>query len=229
MKLIIEDNTVPVLEQVNETDTLKLYEAEGATKKIAIVGNSITLHNPKPSIGWYGEWGMAASSAEKDFCHLIMHDIRKKHPQTSFMIVQAAQWEWDFWAEPKDYPKQLKAIDIFDPDIVIFRIGENVNKEKCAEHDFNKGFMTLCDHISNGGKRKLLITETFWVSPWTTKGLLDAANKHSDGIIPLSDLGNRDEMMALGLYPEHGVCIHPGDLGMRTIADRILEKLYKII
>jgi hypothetical protein len=170
---------------------------------------------------------MAASSADKDFCHIIMNDVRKKHPDTSFMIVQAAQWEREFWAEPQNYPDQIKAIDMFDPDIVIFRIGENANKENCAMYDFRENFMALCDYVSKDGKRKILITETFWTSPWTEKGLLDAANKYGDGIIPLSDLGEKDEMKALGLFTHDGVANHPGDLGMKTIADRIFDGYMK--
>lgn len=229
MKLTIDDNTVSSENQVSETDRFKPYLVAGATKKIAIVGNSITLHNPLPSIGWSGAWGMAASCAENDFCHIIMREVREKYPDTSFAIVQGADWERNFWEQPENYNDQFRRLEAFDPDIIVFRLGENSSRELCAEHDFAKGFMTLCDHFSNGGKRKLLITETFWASPWTEKGLTDAANKYCDSIIPLSDLGEKDEMKALGLFSHYGVSIHPGDLGMKAIAERILEKLYKTI
>src|SRR6266576_1806397 len=38
---------------------------------VVVVGNSITFHGPKPAAGWYGDWGMAAPSADKDFSHLV--------------------------------------------------------------------------------------------------------------------------------------------------------------
>jgi len=38
---------------------------------ILILGNSITYHSENPSNGWYGNWGMAASSQNKDYAHLL--------------------------------------------------------------------------------------------------------------------------------------------------------------
>lgn len=231
MKLAIEQNNVSAENQVSETNSVKLYNVPDALLKIAIVGNSITLHNKKEDIGWYGEWGMAASCAEKDYCHLIMRDFRAEYPKTSFIIVQAADWERSFWSEPCDYPKQLHMLEQYDPDIIILRLSENSGKELCEQHDFAEGFMKLCAHFSDKGRRKLLITDSFWYSPWTAPGIEAAAKKYCDSgkAVNLSDLGNMDEMKALGLFEHPGVAAHPGDIGMRAIADRILERLYKLV
>ena len=32
--------------------------------KVLFLGNSITLHAPKPDIGWTGNWGMAVSAED---------------------------------------------------------------------------------------------------------------------------------------------------------------------
>jgi hypothetical protein len=39
--------------------------------RILFVGNSLTLHGPKPVIGWTGNWGMAASAQDRIFVHLL--------------------------------------------------------------------------------------------------------------------------------------------------------------
>ena len=41
--------------------------------------------------------------------------------------------------------------------------------------------------------------------------------------ISISDLGYHDENKAIGLFEHKGVASHPGDLGMRRIAERILQ------
>src|SRR6478736_813612 len=39
--------------------------------RILFLGNSITLHGPSPSIGWTGNWGMAASTESRDYAHVL--------------------------------------------------------------------------------------------------------------------------------------------------------------
>ncbi len=52
----------------NETGKhLKLHNL----KNILFLGNSITYHDYCPSIGWYGQYGMAASSIDNDYVHIL--------------------------------------------------------------------------------------------------------------------------------------------------------------
>ena len=47
--------------------------------------------------------------------------------------------------------------------------------------------------------------------------------------VELNDLGDMPEMKALGLFEHSGVAAHPGDLGMKTIAQRIFEPLKELL
>jgi hypothetical protein len=46
---------------------IELSEVE----RVAFIGNSITLHGPKADIDWNGNWGMAATEAQRDYVHRI--------------------------------------------------------------------------------------------------------------------------------------------------------------
>lgn len=230
MKLAIEDNTVSAENQVKESEQISLFYGRKGGIKICFIGNSITRHAPCESIGWHGDWGMAASSAENDYCHLVMHTVRKQYPDASFMIVQEAHWERSFWKDDSErYDGAMREIAVFDPDIAVLRLAENVSRENAAEHDFAKGYDDLCRYLSDNGRRRLLLTDGFWRAPWTEKIIHEAAERYSDGVIALGDLGDRDEMKAVGLFEHTGVAAHPGDAGMRAIAERIEKRLLSVM
>ena len=93
--------------------------------KLFVLGNSITHHGPKPEIGWTGNWGMAASAADKDFVHrLAAHIAKASRRPAQMMSSNIADFErghtnYDIAAGMKD---ELA----FKPDVVIVAIGENV-------------------------------------------------------------------------------------------------------
>ena len=63
----------------------------------------------------------------------------------------------------------------------------------------------------------------------TVETAKNLAEKYGFEFVQLSDLGYSDENMAKGLFEHQGVAMHPGDLGMKRIADRIIEKNPKIV
>ena len=63
------------------------------------LGNSITLHGPLESIGWTGNWGMAASEESKDYVHLLTKQIAEAaqgSPET--MVQNIADFERNYAA-----------------------------------------------------------------------------------------------------------------------------------
>ena len=187
------------------------------------VGNSITLHSPKPEIGWTGEWGMAASSRENDYVHLCIAEILKTEPDAAFCVCQAADWECRYKNGGQTYPLFQKARD-FAADVIIMRIVENCpHRDDFDAELFSENYAAFIDFLDPKGAKKV-ITGSFWKHP--ADPLIERyAASHGHPYVGLSDLGERDDMKAIGLFEHRGVAAHPGDLGMKTIAERIMEKI----
>ena len=59
-----------------------------AIRKILFLGNSITLHGANADIGWSGNWGMAASSQDKDYVHLVTSDLVRRTGSAPEILVR---------------------------------------------------------------------------------------------------------------------------------------------
>ena len=75
-----------------------------------------------------------------------------------------------------------------------------------------------------GKKAKIILTTGFWKHPGDDT-IMRVAEEREYPCVYLGELGEKDEMKAIGLFEHTGVANHPGDLGMQAIADMIAEKL----
>lgn len=217
----IEKNTVSAKGQLQKSEFVAVINPEGTGKRIMFVGNSITRHGILPSIGWHNDWGMAASDIEKDYVHLIISEINKKCEDATFCICQAAEWEVHY----KNGSEKLELYEEarnFQPDLIIMRIVENCKQEDFDHEAFSEEYEKLIDYLNPSKKADVILTSGFW------KNVGDAdieriANKRGYCFEYLGELGEDDNMKAIGLFEHGGVANHPGDKGMQAIADRILD------
>jgi hypothetical protein len=65
---------------------------------VLIVGNSVLRHAPAPNIGWFGDWGMAASAPDKDFLTVYNRLLQasNKYNYVDVSSKNIAGWENDF-------------------------------------------------------------------------------------------------------------------------------------
>ena len=82
----------------------------------------------------------------------------------------------------------------------------------------------LLNYLNPQNKAKFVMTTGFWHHPGD-EVIEEYAKENNYPIAKLGDLGDDDTMMAKGLFEHSGVAMHPGDLGMKNIAERIFEKL----
>ena len=151
--------------------------------------------------------------------------FKKLDPNASFCICQVSEWEQSYKNGSAVLSKYKTARD-FDADLIVLRFIENVPKSEYDPAAFLRELDALVNYLNASGKAKIIITTGFWKHPGDSDVRSYAENK---GIpcVELGDLGEMDEMKAIGLFAHSGVANHPGDKGMRAIAERIMEALKK--
>lgn len=217
----IEKNTVSSKGQVAEH--ILFENPSGCGKRVLFVGNSITRHGIKESIGWMNDWGMAASAKEKDYVHLVMMAVQQKDSEAVFCICQASLWERAY-AEGESVYSMLAPAREFSADVIILRIGENCPLDGFNKHIFKNEYLKLVRYLDATGKAQIILTSCFWKRDGDDI-IQEIAEENVMEFIYLGDLGEQDEMRADGLFTHTGVAHHPGDKGMQVIAERILEKI----
>ena len=219
----MEKNTVDSAKQLQENEYVTFPKANGAGIRVMFVGNSITRHAPKPSIGWEHDCGMAASGKQRDYVHLLMRAIKRRCADPAFCICQVAAWERNYQNGAETFPL-FEAARAFEADIIVMRCIEN-----CPAADFNstrfiQEYHNLIHYLNKKESAKLVLTTGFWHHPGDA-ALLTYGKENDLPVVTLGDLGEDDTMKATGLFSHRGVANHPGDNGMREIASRIFAAI----
>lgn len=205
-----QENIVPSKNQ-NSYDYYEFDKGDGI--RVLYVGNSITKHAPSPKLEWFNDCGMAASSVEKDYVHLVQAKIREIHPNAAFSILQVANYEREFYTRtPEDYYRAAKE---FQPDLIIMFFGANVCKEYYTAENppktFGEAYEDLRNFLVDGRNAFVMHSQGFFIHPSLDAEKEAVAQKYGDAFV------NLEEMRKL---PEtHGRFNHPSDYGMQVIAD----------
>ena len=197
-----------------------------AIRRILFLGNSITLHGPKPDIGWTGNWGMAASSEDKDYVHLVTSALAQhtgSRPQ--IMVRNIADFERNY--ATYDVDLQMKDLFAFDPDLVVLAIGENVPAlgSEDAKTQFKAGVMNIL-RCALAKRRPLVVVRSCFWEDTAKDEVLRQACQETDGIFVNAGPLGRDVTNAARSersFTHDGVAGHPGDKGMKALADAIVE------
>lgn len=204
--------------------------SDGKEHHILCLGNSITKHGYRDSIGWRSDWGMAASCEEKDYCHVLEKLIRQFNNNSYVTPLNIANWERDLYLNIDS----LLSKYISRNDIVIIRLGENVQDKNA----FRKSIIELVQYCQTKTKN-VIITGCFWKDDNKELSIINAAHQCQIKYIPLFWLS---ELYQDEVYPREGdtlrdihgklyrikgnfITTHPNDEGMRRIAETIFENI----
>lgn len=199
---------------------------KNGSPRIMFVGNSITLHGRLESIGWYGNWGMAASSPEKDYVHIFMNSVTQKYPEASFCLVQASCWESDY--KEINLKENFSEAVGFEPDVIICSISANINEDE-FDNDLFKSSLKKLHTFLSGKNTKIIEASSFFGSEKKNKAICEYVEENDNvALAYVTDILQDKSNSAIGLFDHGGIQAHPGDSGMKLIADRFLEKFYEI-
>ena len=216
----LQANPVPALGQNAQNQTA--FDPAKKGPRVLFVGNSITLHGPRPEIGWTNNWGMAATAPEKDYVHVLAGLIRTKYPDASFGLVQVAA----------KIERSLDNVDLMPfkwvrdwrPDVITLFYGANCDRQydgRGYDGRFTRATEQMLDYVDPEHKAKVFHAEGFCIRPaidWEKRLM---AGRRGDVHVPMDDLRRRKDT--------HGRYNHPSDLGMRLIAERFWTNLDKVL
>ena len=219
----IDKNTVEAKNQLLPTERVKFENLENPGPRVLFAGNSITLHGIKPEIGWHWLWGMAASAKEKDYVHQLISKISGVSPEASYCIAQVSGWEVRY-KEGESTFESFKEAAQFGADIIVMRFVENCPRADFDRLVFERELKKMLDFLNSTGKANIILTTGFW-KHIADDAIRAVATERGYPLVELGDLGELDELKAVGLFAHDGVAQHPGDKGMAAIADRIFGVL----
>lgn len=202
------------------TASIKKYLEKKKKLKIVVVGNSIVYHPPNKSIGWDGDWGMAASNKDSDFVHILMENTRKTKSKSQLLFRNIAEFERDYKNFAFSTLDSLK-----NPDILIIKISENVNEGNAATNKFISYYDSLVNYLAPPKMKTLkVVVSGFWDNK-VNELLKDYAGKKNYPYISIADLSHNITNKAINKFGNNAVGEHPSDQGMRQIAARIWDEI----
>ena len=184
--------------------------------RLLILGNSITLHGPSPEIGWTGDWGMAATSASRDYAHIVAAQI----PDAALEIRNISTLE----TNPALFG--LHSLDSSlaqSPDLVIVELGDNVRDVSA----FRTAYGALIDRITAVRPAALVCTTTWWGNSDVDSVIRSACNGTGEHVVAIHTLylDSLNRAAAEHASLDSGLAIHPGDRGMAQLAEAMLRAI----
>lgn len=203
-----------VSEEVNNSNNLH------RVKTVLVLGNSITKHGPKPEIGWFGNWGMAASAEDSDYVHLLIRDVHSTNPSVVVKFGNIADFERNFVTYPLSNLDSLR-----NPDMLILKISENVNDQMAVKDSFMIYYDKLIKYITPDKQSVKIILDGFWEKEHVNKLIREYAFRNNYKFVSITTLCKDSTNTAKGKFTHAGVAAHPSDKGMRMIEQEIWKTI----
>ncbi|CAN7774234.1 hypothetical protein LJR034_007826 [Caballeronia sp. LjRoot34] len=201
--------------------------AESGNHGLLAIGNSITRHGPSSTLGWTGDWGMAASKLGADYVSQLADLLSTASSSGPWRVTRINAS--DIETKASAYSIQtLAALHPQDYEVIVIELGDNVPKG--TEDTFSPVYSNVIK-ASKPRNGVLACIGTWWTSPAIDK-IIEETCRNAGGIyVDISGLSSIPENVARNerQIDNPGVGMHPSDRGMIEIAHRIFDKISKAI
>ena len=202
---------------------------------VLFMGNSLLLGMAGSADGTGSGFGMCASSKDKDWASIVGAAITAKNSGAEFDRLHCAafeQAETDQAAQEYITTNQNRWSG---KDLVILQIGDNANND-ARRATFARNLPRLVASIRAGSPSARVILLGIWFTNDTNvRTMQETAAAYGCGLVRIDDLNVKANQATAGqliTYPDGTTAnapakwvTHPGDQGMKAIADRIIQTL----
>ena len=186
-------------------------------KKMLVLGNSISKHSPSKKLQWTGNWGMAASSEDKDYVHVLLAKLCAAQDAKPELIVRGAGG-----GTIADHLVAHSAITTPAADLVIIQLGEN--DRTVTVDGFQKPYEKLIAAVKEANPAARVYGCGCWGKYALKSKLVRNACRSQGAVFVDIDAVSGDPACSAASekrFTNAGVNWHPGDKGMQGYADAI--------
>jgi alpha-galactosidase len=207
---------------------LSVSASAGATEPLSVValGNSLTLHGPAPAIGWHGNWGMAASSEQRDYVARLGQLLRDAQAAE----VRLARWSFgalELQPDTAGLDEAMRA-STRASQLFVVELGDNVKPANVAA--FGRAYARMLAE-ARPARGVLLCLSTWWRSAATDAAIEAACRSAGGSFVAIGDIFPKLDPQGPATRPgqtDPGVLAHPSDVGMAEIAARLFARWQKL-
>jgi hypothetical protein len=199
---------------------LKHYLDRNVTtfRKVLIIGNSITRHGPSEAIGWPNDCGMAATSEDKDFAHVLFKKICDAQPKAKPEL-QLGRITTEAAMKGHEHLLPCKA------DLIVIELGDNY-RGKADEVELQKPYEKMIADLRKDHSCRVICVSAWGntaLNPWIKKAADNQGAQYVDISHLFGDVKNR--AASEGHFKHDGVNWHPGNRGMNAIAETVWKAI----
>ncbi len=189
-------------------------------RKMIVTGNSLTWHPPLANSDWNNNWGMAATSRDRDFAHLLQLYIAQAQKVKPELVID------NFPDRQVTDPDRHSKVAAMKADLYVIEIGDNLHHdEKYTEENLGKPYEEMLKAVKRANPDALIVCTSTWGGSSRKEPLMQAACGRQNVPFVRIDKFILDPKNRGTTFKHSGVAWHPGDAGMKCIADALWKAI----